>query len=372
MAGRGEVLGGEAGETKEERRMNRKNLTMKTGPFAAMALLLLVAFAGMNTVGDGTCVMNDEVTLWAGQYIDVGSVKVWHDDVYLYVKFILYEDENGCGWSIYETHVSVVVGTWEDHPQNNNLKVGKFEFTDPYDEGDKFHLYMIPWTEIEDVDDNDFDWGDTLDIAAHAVVMKYCDGEYVQEETAWGEGIPNWKNWAMSFSYKPCEYKKPSIPIGTIGFTVNYPWTSGNSYFKTTITSGGSGNAGNGEYKGWCIDLGATISSNVPYSGTLSIPSPSNVELFCKWSKINWILNNQDGHSWEVIQAAIWKIWLNEPIDGNMGSGSVTLSPSEIIEATNFATEAATHCDYRVFSGWVAVILTPTTGNQITIIEVDP
>ena len=349
--------------------MKWKRTTMKMGALGAMALMLLVAFAGTTTVGcpppPPPCDENANVILWAGQTIDVGSVMVWHDDVNLYVKYMLYPDGDDCGWYITESQLSVVIGTWEGHPQGpKNLKIGQFEFDEPTDDGPKYHLYVIPWVDIDG-----FNFGDLLDIAAHAVVMKVCDGEIVQGETAWGEGTPHWKNWAMSFSYRPCLYKVPRIPTGTISYTVSHSaYPAGTSYFSTTINSGGGGNAPDGTYIGWCIDLSVTIGGT--NTGTLSMPSPGDAN-YCDWSKVNWILNHKGSYDWEVIQAAIWNTYLGTTITASMGTG-IHLSPDQITDAEALAFAASDKCWFRAFTNdWVAVIVT-SPGNQITIIEVDP
>ncbi len=335
------------------------------------AITVLMVFSSISVGCDDPppCVENDEVILKAGQNIDVGIVKIWHDNENLYVKYILDDDFDGCEWTIYETHLSVVVGSWELHPQGKNLKIGHFEFTEPTEEDDMWHLYVISW----DDDLEEFNWGDELDIAAHAVVMKYCDGEFVQGETAWGNGDPHWKNWAMSFTYRPCEYKMPSLPTGSVSYYVTTG--SGVSYFRTHITDGGGGEVINGEWEGWCIDTGHTIStgSGNVYTGDLMIPDSSH-DKWCEWHKVNWILNNHADYDWEETQAAIWHIYLGTEwgAGSSMGSG-INLDAGQLADAQELAGLADDKCWFRAFSGdWIAVILTPTTNNQVTIIVVDP
>ena len=357
----------------------KKKMTMKIGALGAMALMLLVAFAGANTVGCGPpcdptpCDPYKDVLLKAGQNIDVGWVQVWHDGDNLYVKYMLDDDDGDCGWYITESHLSVVVGDWEVHPQKKNLKIGHFEFTDPDDEGPKYHLYEIPWSEIEDADGVDFVWGDTLDIVAHAVVMKVCDGETVQGETAYGDGDEHWKNWAMSFSYTPCDYKTPDFPA-----EIDYQmWRRGsNSYWDTDIYVDGDAyyppEAWNrDDWWVWCIDRDGTTGNGASLSAVLSIPDPETDWVkFCKWNKVNYVLNNDNGLSWQVTQAVIWNIWLETTIQQNMGF-QVTLTAEEVTVAEDLAEEASTKCCYRTWN-WVGVILTPTTNNQICLIEWDP
>ena len=346
---------------------------MKIGAVGAMALLLLVAFAGTATVGcpppPPPCVENANPILWAGQNIDVGHIMIWHDGDYLYVRYMLDEGTNGCDWYLYETNLAVALDC-DGIPHNKNPQIGKFEYSEPPGTDAINQLYTIALEDIEDALGTDFEWGDTIHIAAHAVVIKVCNGEVVQEETGWGDGEKHWKNWAMCISYKPCEYKVPVIPTGSISYSVSHTaYPNGDSYFATTINSGGVGNAGNGDYLGWCIDLDHTIGGT--NDGTLSMPSPGDDD-FCKWNKINWILNNKPSDDWEVIQAAIWNIWIGTEITASMGTG-LSLSSAQIIAAEDLAEDASTKCWFRAFSGdWVAVIVTPVGSKQITIIEVDP
>ena len=177
--------------------MKRTRITMKIGAVGAMALLLLVAFAGTATVGcpppPPPCVENANPILWAGQNIDVGHIMIWHDGDYLYVRYMLDEGTNGCDWYLYETNLAVALDC-DGIPHNKNPQIGKFEYSEPPGTDAINQLYTIALEDIEDALGTDFEWGDTIHIAAHAVVIKVCNGEVVQEETGWGDGEKHWKN----------------------------------------------------------------------------------------------------------------------------------------------------------------------------------
>ena len=126
----------------------------------------------------------------------VGSVAVWNDGDYLYVK---YYTNATAGWYLTETHLAVVTDP-ELFPmtKKGNPKVGHFPYK--HEGLDSTHdEYMIPldgWTT------------DTvLYIAAHAVVEMRSDGCVLQEETAWAncggeDAYFRGNNWATYFWYE--------------------------------------------------------------------------------------------------------------------------------------------------------------------------
>ncbi len=124
-----------------------------------------------------------QTDLIAGQNWDspAGVVTVWDDGEYLYVTFKTTGD-----WSLGETHL--YVGT----VQPTKAAPGRFPFKN------QTGGYKILLNNLGVV------CGNTLYIAAHAVVSQGC-----QQETAWADsyGIPfniN-KGWAMYFQYEVCD-----------------------------------------------------------------------------------------------------------------------------------------------------------------------
>lgn len=133
---------------------------MKKVLFPILALVLVVGLAlpmaapaAAYTEADP-----DVITLYAGQDIDVGTVKVWNDDNNLYVKY-----ETTGGWVMTETHLAVETSL-EGIPQTKtgNPKVGHFEYSEPHDP--PVTSYSYPPIDVSGL-------GDTLYIAAHAVVV---------------------------------------------------------------------------------------------------------------------------------------------------------------------------------------------------------
>jgi len=133
-----------------------------------------------------------QADLIAGQYMNVGKVKVWNDGDHLYVKYVVTDP-----WKITETHLYVST----DEP----LKAapGKFpykvEYASPVME-DTFEIDLNGWTA-----------GTKLWIAAHAVVLHPDNGE---DETAWAWGYCHWKDlpgksWGWYFWYVVQKWPPP-------------------------------------------------------------------------------------------------------------------------------------------------------------------
>jgi len=160
---------------------------MKKFIVLSIVLLMLAGFAITSSAMD--------VTLWAGQNINVGTLTVEVVGDNLEVTYIMDPDE---GWELLETHL--YVGT---SPPEKSAP-GRF----PYDAIDG--VYEI---DLE----TDFPEATTLYIAAQAEVRKQevdpdtgelmfdpDTGEPIyQEETVWAEGdeIRPDKNWAMFFTF---------------------------------------------------------------------------------------------------------------------------------------------------------------------------
>ena len=97
---------------------------------------------------------------------------------------------------IAEIHLDVAAAMADIPQKNGNPIPGKFEIKMEYDSWVSDDIFQF------DLDANGFSKGDSIYIAAHAVVLKIIDGKIVQEETAWGDGLdfPG-KNWATCITY---------------------------------------------------------------------------------------------------------------------------------------------------------------------------
>ena len=108
------------------------------------------------TKGGTTEAEAEEVVLYAGQYENVGVVKVWNDTENLYVKYIVDDP-----WCLTETHLHVAAVP-EDIPQTKkgNPIPGQFDYEGEHD-CETYFLYTIPLADLNV----------ELFIAAHAVVV---------------------------------------------------------------------------------------------------------------------------------------------------------------------------------------------------------
>ena len=153
-----------------------------------MVLMMLTTVLGIATAVD----------LVAGQNIDVGTVTVRDDGTNL---FVTYETTTG-GWVLSETHLAVETSVEAIPQKNGNPIPGKFEYKTDHSSSTTSYTYEIPL--------GDWKVGDTLVVAAHAVVQLKESGEVVQEETGWGEGDDfHGKNCAMYFEYTVKEGELP-------------------------------------------------------------------------------------------------------------------------------------------------------------------
>lgn len=107
------------------------------------------------TKGGTTEAEAEEFVLYAGQYENVGVVKVWNDTENLYVKYIVDDP-----WCLIETHLHVAA-RFEDIPQTKkgNPIPGQFDYEGEHD-CEPYFLYTIPLAGLNV----------ELYIAAHAVV----------------------------------------------------------------------------------------------------------------------------------------------------------------------------------------------------------
>lgn len=146
------------------------------------------------------CGEEEEVSLTAGQHIDVGSIVVGNDGEYLYVTYKTTGD-----WYLTEVHLHVL----EEDP-GKRLPPGLTPYKSEVDKEKEFTL-KVPLSSFVSDFENQCDEL-SLWLQAHAVVKKIVDEEVVQEETAYGGEIvkPRRGAWYGGFPFtikccEPCE-----------------------------------------------------------------------------------------------------------------------------------------------------------------------
>jgi len=137
------------------------------GICAAVLVFSLVASVGLSTrASEGDPV---SMPLYAGQNIPVGEVTVWNDYDWLHVTYQM--DPFNC-WYLKETHLEVATDLVDIPQAKGNPIPGQFANSELHDELTKSYTYDVPLPD-------DWEAGDELYIAAHAVVSQYekvCDG----------------------------------------------------------------------------------------------------------------------------------------------------------------------------------------------------
>jgi hypothetical protein len=144
----------------------------------ALLLVVLVALPGSAVSAQRSqCGDPTTMTLWAGQHTNSGTVTVWNDESYLYVRF-----QTTGGWTLTETHVHVATSLSGIPTNDQGIPVpGQFDHTATHNHTTSY-TYTIPLTWPEGTD---------LVIAAHATVaLLDGGGQAVQVETAWGGDQP--------------------------------------------------------------------------------------------------------------------------------------------------------------------------------------
>jgi hypothetical protein len=143
------------------------------------------------------------------------------------------------------------------------------------------------------------------------------------------------------------------------------------SYFVSTLSGVPAGNdVTNGQYLGWCADFGKHITRNTDYIVTLydsydtaNLPNWIHNE---NWGKVNWILNNKEGHLMMGMQFAFW--YLLNGLDFNTNP---YITVEQKADTINILANASTHGGYVPQSGEIiAIVAVPeNTSCQCSFIE---
>jgi hypothetical protein len=139
----------------------------------------------------------DEVPLYAGQNINVGSVTVVNTDDWLYVTYLVTESD----WMLVETHLAVENDS-ADIPQTrkrNNPIPGQFEFSMEHNPPVLHYTYVVNISQLDP----------ELYIAAHAVVQKLGES-CIDFDGETSPGVPEYN--------EKDEVQSVATPSGNVGF----------------------------------------------------------------------------------------------------------------------------------------------------------
>lgn len=134
------------------------------------------------------------------------------------------------------------------------------------------------------------------------------------------------------------------------------------SYFIITLSDVPAGHdVGNGMYPGWCADRAVTMVRSVDHIVTLydsydpALPAAFQGD----WEKINWILNNKDAYSMQILQDAFWYLL------GDYTWEQISTSAQEVVSLAQD--------DFIPQPGQILAIVAVPTGEgcQCTFIEIE-
>ncbi len=124
------------------------------------------------TEGEVPCEPEKVVDLIAGQDMVVGSITVTNDDENLCVTYALDENALEAGWLIYETHLAIATEK-EGIPQTRGNRWGTNPIPGQFPYGNDELGGVEYYEECILFEDLDFEIGDEVYIAAHAVVKRF-------------------------------------------------------------------------------------------------------------------------------------------------------------------------------------------------------
>lgn len=287
--------------------------------------------------------------LYAGRDIEVGVLEVSSSmENYIDVKYKINE---GSGWTITETHLSVTESLDEVPGYGKNPIPGLFKYKDEHENELVVEYNSIPVGEA-----------DHVFVLAHAVVARVCD-----QEGGLDESLADMPESAQMYVYYPGELRQ--------------------SYFTTTVLNGG---ILDGDYKGWCIDADAGINFNNEFTYDVKVLSSYDTELPAmnlvdkpeNMDLVNWIINqdytgqvafDDETFTFGDVQRAIWVLLEDDPGSGtgqgldNWSEQRVKLILSDALRGEGFVPS----CDEDI--AIILIPIDPDTGERIpkqtTIVE---
>lgn len=221
-----------------------RTIKMIAVAFSVLCLMLCAVPSQASTCGNAKI-----TTLFAGQTIDAGTVRVSNDATNLYVEFT-----TANGWQLSETHLAIATSlAGIPQTKSGNPKVGNFPYKRTYSPTVTYDVYVFALDQLAvSLGLDRFTCGvSNLVIAAHAVVVKLDgNGGVIAQETGWGggTGFPG-ANWATYFNYTiQCCPPPPVINPGDFRTQTQGGWGSSckgsnpgcyrDAHFDSCFTSG--------------------------------------------------------------------------------------------------------------------------------------
>jgi len=292
--------------------------------------------------------ISEVVPIFAGQTINVGTVKVWNDHDQLHVVYTVTGD-----WFMTESHVAVATDLSGIPQRNGNPVPGQFPYARTYNPKVQTDAYVIPLGTIPA--------GTELYIAAHCLVVQEDTGVIIQRQTGWGgeEDFPG-KNWAHYFRYGV----KKVLRLPTDPVTMVPAFPGSNSYWQHSLSDIPEGfDITNGTYLAWCADEAVYMNPGWTYHPLLRSCFDPDLPLYAQdpdWDMVCYILNHKQGTP-DDIQAAIWYF---------INGGHMPVNPAGIA----MVEDALAHGEgyYPGPGGFLPILCLLDDRIQLTFVEVDP
>ncbi|HTW92811.1 MAG TPA: hypothetical protein VMH22_14060 [bacterium] len=310
---------------------------------------------------------------WGGSSDSVGTVSVWNTPDTLYVTYAL-----AGNWWLDEARLDAE-NSLKDIPQRRGQPLPEqFAYGGRLLPRVQTRTYAIP-------KDTGWSVGDTLYIAAYGVAVKLGQGGWGwinQQENCWagpyfftGDGgfACCGKQGARYFKYAfQSAHKNVTLPKDTVTMVPHYldGAPGADCYWRVTLSNVPSGyDVWNGDWRGWCIQLMASMKAESSYRVRLWSSIDPNLPPRLQdtaWCYINYLINHkaQGATAWDI-QEAIWALrgqlgWLPQPD-----------WPPLTLQMYN---DALAHGKgwYASKGDQIAVILETPVQVQLCIIEVDP
>ncbi|AIY87207.1 MULTISPECIES: hypothetical protein [unclassified Thermotoga] len=150
-------------------------------------------------LGDGEKLFS----FWAGQDTVVGTVTVWNDSEYLYVRVDISDE-----WNLEETHLNVL----SEEPDGNQAP-GQFPFKEEFDPPVSIYIFKVP---LSFLFQNSFTRLNRLNNKYYILLHGVVSSSSGREETAWGGRFSQCLEIHLSGTKVTWFVKKPGVYVAKV------------------------------------------------------------------------------------------------------------------------------------------------------------
>ncbi|ADA67723.1 conserved hypothetical protein [Thermotoga petrophila RKU-10] len=142
-------------------------------------------------------------SFWAGQDTVVGTVTVWNDSEYLYVRVDISDE-----WNLEETHLNVL----SEEPEGNQAP-GQFPFKEEFDSPVNIYIFKVP---LSFLFQNSFTGLKRLNNKYYILLHGVVSSSSGREETAWGGRLSRCVKIHLSGTKVTWFVKKPGVYVAKV------------------------------------------------------------------------------------------------------------------------------------------------------------